>query len=53
MDNEVATAIREMVKVLEKRADAQDDFQRRVLEELRLLNRTLESMQKRVTVGDL
>ena len=49
----MANAIRELVQVAEKRADAQDEFQRRVLEELRKLNRTLESMQKRVTVGDL
>jgi len=53
MENEIATLLREMVQLMGNRADAQEEFQQRLLEEIRQLNRTLESMEKRKTVGDL
>jgi hypothetical protein len=53
MDSEIAATMKEMLELLKKRADAQDEFQLRILEELRHLNRTLEGMQRRATVGDL
>ncbi len=53
MENEVATLLRELVQLLGKRADAQEEFQQRLLEEIRHLNRILESMEKRQTGGDI
>ncbi len=53
MENDVATLLRELVEAIEKRGASQEEFQRRLLEELRHLNRILQAGQKRATAGDL